>query len=217
MQIGETLSLKCSTARPDRQKQKISANWTEFVHPEIWDFVKLILTRISSHWLWLESRLLILWKTWLESCWVTLFLNVTRVESELPKSWLESSHWLESRFHWFFVRYCKCSKIKHNIQFQRLWETPLKQTYKIITVIYSSETELTVPSKFQTRWSSSIRLGRIYQIQIHVYLWFVPEVYGIWNIWLRLRSSFGWIYSDSAPNSKTFLSFALQLLLKLEI
>ena len=174
MQVGETLSLKCSTARPDRQKQKISANWTEFVHPEIWDFVKLILTRISSHW-------------------------------------------LESRFHWFFVRYCKCSKIKHNIQFQRLWETPLKQTYKIITVIYSSETELTVPSKFQTRWSSSIRLGRIYQIQIHVYLWFVPEVYGIWNIWLRLRSSFGWIYSDSAPNSKTFLSFALQLLLKLEI
>ena len=27
----------------------------------------------------------------------------------------------------------------------------------------------------------------------------LPEVYGVWNFWLRLRSYFGWIYSDSAP------------------
>jgi len=35
---------------------------------------------------------------------VTIFLNVTRVESESPKSWLESSHWLESRYHCQGVR-----------------------------------------------------------------------------------------------------------------
>jgi len=49
---------------------------TGFVHEELRDFVKMILTRVSSHWLWLES-----------SHYVK---NVTRVES---------SHWLESRYH----------------------------------------------------------------------------------------------------------------------
>jgi len=32
----------------------------------------------------------------------------------------------------------------------------------------------------------------------------VLEVYGIWNFWLRLRSCFGWIYSDSALMPKHF-------------
>ena len=42
----------------------------------------------------------ILWKTWLESGRVSIFLKVSRVESELPKivTRVESSHWLESRY-----------------------------------------------------------------------------------------------------------------------
>jgi len=31
-----------------------------------------------------------------------------------------------------------------------------------------------------------------------------PEVYEVWNFLLRLRSCFGWIYSDSVPTPKQF-------------
>jgi len=41
-----------------------------------------------------------------------------------------------------------------------------------------------------------------------------PEVYGVWNFRLRLRSCFGWIYSDSAPTH--FKIVGLRLLLKLQ-
>jgi len=58
---------------------------TGFVDQRLWDFAKITLTRVSSHWLWLESSRVILWKTWLESSRVTVFLNVTRLESESPK------------------------------------------------------------------------------------------------------------------------------------
>ena len=51
----------------------------------------------SSRWLWLESSHSV--KN------VTTFLNVTLVESESPKSvtGVESSHWLESRYHWLLA------------------------------------------------------------------------------------------------------------------
>jgi len=66
-------------------------------------------SEILQKWLWLESRVIdcdssrvILWKTWLESSRVTIFLNVTRVASESPKTVTRDkwSHWLESRYHW---------------------------------------------------------------------------------------------------------------------
>jgi len=34
--------------------------------------------------------------------------------------------------------------------------------------------------------------------------YYAPEVYGLWNFWLPLRSCFGWIYSDSAPTPTHF-------------
>jgi len=37
-----------------------------------------------------------------------------------------------------------------------------------------------------------------------------PEVDGVWNFWLRSRSCFGWIYSD------TFSCFGIRLLFKLQ-
>ena len=40
---------------------------TGFVNQRLWDFAKMTLTRVSSHWLWFESSRVILWKTWLES------------------------------------------------------------------------------------------------------------------------------------------------------
>jgi len=46
------------------------------------DFVKLTLTRVSSHWLWLESSQSV--------------KNVTRIESSHDRF----STWLESRCHW---------------------------------------------------------------------------------------------------------------------
>jgi len=53
-------------------------------------------SEILQKWLWLESRVIDcdssrvnLWKTWLDSS--HFVKNVTRVESESPKSWLESS------------------------------------------------------------------------------------------------------------------------------
>ena len=58
---------------------------TGFVHQELRDFVKMALTRVSSHWQWLESSRVILWNTWRHSSRVTIFFNVTRVESEAPK------------------------------------------------------------------------------------------------------------------------------------
>jgi len=39
--------------------------------------------------------------------------------------------------HWI-VR--QCSKYKHDVQFQWMWETPLKQTHRLNAVIYDSET-----------------------------------------------------------------------------
>jgi len=58
---------------------------TGFVDQRLWDFAKMTLTRVSSHWLWLRSSRVILWKTWIESSRVIIFLNMTRVESESPK------------------------------------------------------------------------------------------------------------------------------------
>jgi len=58
---------------------------TGFVDQRLWDSAKMTLTRVSSHWLWLKSSRVILWKTWLESSRVTIFLTVTRVESESLK------------------------------------------------------------------------------------------------------------------------------------
>ena len=100
MQIGETWSLIGSIARPDRQNRKFPpiliiteaknayffvCKRTGFAHQKLRDFVKLTLTRVSCYWLWLESSQVILWKTWLDSSRVTIFLNVTRIESESPK------------------------------------------------------------------------------------------------------------------------------------
>jgi len=94
MQAGETWS-KCSIARLYRQNRKFPPIWiiteaknayffvckrTGFVHQELRDFVKMTLTRVSSHWLWLESSQVILWKTWPESSLVSIFLNVTPVK-----------------------------------------------------------------------------------------------------------------------------------------
>jgi len=55
---------------------------TGFVHPRLRDFVKL--TRVSSHWLWLESSRDILRKMWLE--W----------SPSHQKSWLKSSRVIDS-------------------------------------------------------------------------------------------------------------------------
>jgi len=59
-------------------------------------------SEILWKWLWLEywvtdcdSKRDILWKTWLESILFTIFLNVTRVESESPKIVTR----VESRYH----------------------------------------------------------------------------------------------------------------------
>jgi len=65
---------------------------TGFAHQRLRDFVKITMTRVASHWLWLES-------SHSDSSRVTIFLNATRVESESPKIVLESSDWLESRYH----------------------------------------------------------------------------------------------------------------------
>ena len=94
MQIGETWSLKCTIVRLDRQNRKFPpvliiteakndhffvCKRTGFVHQELRYFEKMTLTRVTDF----DSSRLILWKTWLESR--TIFLNVTRVESESTK------------------------------------------------------------------------------------------------------------------------------------
>jgi len=114
MQVGETWSLKCSLARLDSQNRKLIieaiiliiteaknayffvCKRTGFVHQELRDFVKMTLNWVASHWLWLEP--------------CHSVKNVTRVESPFFSTWLESSpshqklwletnHWLESRYH----------------------------------------------------------------------------------------------------------------------
>jgi len=44
-----------------------------------------------------------------------------------------------------------------------------------------------------------ITAGAILPLAKHNWLKQSPEVYRVWNFWLRLHSCFGWIYSDSAP------------------
>ena len=80
---------------------------TGFVHHMLREFVKMTLTWVSSHWLWLELSRVILCKTWLESSWVTNFLKVTRVESESPKivTRVESCYHLNAHLP-IFVNHC---------------------------------------------------------------------------------------------------------------
>jgi len=47
-----------------------------------------------------------------------------------------------------------------------MWETPLKKTNRLNTIIYSSETKLKVATKFKQGYQIQIRLSRIYKIQI---------------------------------------------------
>ena len=94
-------------------KQKISANldhhWsknclflcvqTNWVCPSgTQRFCKITLDWEPRHWLWLESS-----HSVKNVNRVTIFLNVTGVESQSPKivTQVESSHWLESRYHSF--------------------------------------------------------------------------------------------------------------------
>jgi len=89
-------SIKCSIERLDRQNRKsvpiliiteaknahfFKCTRSGFVHQELRDFVKMALTRVID----CDSSRVILWKTWLDLSRVTIFLNVTRVESESPK------------------------------------------------------------------------------------------------------------------------------------
>ena len=61
------------------------------------------------------------------------------------------------------------SKYKQEVQFWRRWESPLKQTCTLNSVIYSSKPELKIAKKFKTRLSNPIRirLSKIYKIKIH--------------------------------------------------
>jgi len=99
-------------------------------------------------------------------------------------------------------------KYKQNIQFRRMWETPLKQTCRLNAVIYRSETELKVAKKFKTRLSNpiQIQLIRIYkmqsksntklkirriQIHFHVHLWCATNTLRNWtwcDIFQNVRS-----------------------------
>jgi len=80
--VGDTWCLTCSTVRLDSQNRKFGQIliiteaknaqffvWkrTGFVHQDLNDFVKMTLTPVSSHWLWLESSRVILCKASLES------------------------------------------------------------------------------------------------------------------------------------------------------
>jgi len=68
-----------------------------FVYQELRDFVKMTLTRVIDCD---SSRVESLCEK-CDSCWVVSPFFSTWLESSpsYQKSWLESSHWLESRFH----------------------------------------------------------------------------------------------------------------------
>jgi len=70
------ISLKCSIAKIDRQNRKFAQiliiKRTGFVHQELKDIVKMTLTRVSDCY---SNRDIL-------SSRVTIFINVTRVESE---------------------------------------------------------------------------------------------------------------------------------------
>ena len=69
---------------------------TGFVNQRLWDFAKMILFRVSIHWLWLESSHSVKNATRVESLSFSRWLESSQSHQ---KSWLESSHWLESRCH----------------------------------------------------------------------------------------------------------------------
>jgi len=78
---------------------------TGFVDQRLWGFAKMTLTRVSSHWLWLESSRVILWKTWLESSHHLFQRDSIRVRGTKNR---DSSHWLESRYHWYRLTKSQC-------------------------------------------------------------------------------------------------------------
>jgi len=96
MQVGDTWSLKCTIARLDRQNRKFPPTMiiteaknahffmckrTAFVHQKLRDFVKMTLTRAIDCDLCRTESFCVK----RDSSRVTIFLNVTRVESESPK------------------------------------------------------------------------------------------------------------------------------------
>jgi len=85
----------------------MQTNW--FVDQRLWDFAKMTLTRVeSSHSV----------KTWLESSRVTIFLNVTPVESESPKivTRVKSSRVIDSSHA---ITSCRFAQLVKSLQLNR--------------------------------------------------------------------------------------------------
>ena len=61
---------------------------TGFVDQRLWDFAKMTLTRVSRHWLWLESSHSVKNVTWVESPSFSTWLESSQSHQ---KSWLDSS------------------------------------------------------------------------------------------------------------------------------
>jgi len=76
---------------------------TGFVNQRLWDFAKMTLTQVSSHWLWLESNRVIMWKTWLESSQHLSQRDSSLVRVTKIVTRVESSRWLESCYHWLLL------------------------------------------------------------------------------------------------------------------
>ena len=77
---------------------------TWFVDQRLWDFAKMTLTRVSSHWLWLKSSHSV--KTWLDSSHHLSQPDSSRVR--VTKNH-DSSQWLESRYHWCLLDWAELS------------------------------------------------------------------------------------------------------------
>ena len=111
-------SLKSSIERLDKQHRKFATiliiteakialffkcTRSGFVYQKLRDFVKMTLTRVSSHCLWLELSHSVKNVTRLESSNHFSQRDSSRVQVTKNRdlSRVEPSHWLESSYHWF--------------------------------------------------------------------------------------------------------------------
>ena len=117
VQVMNTWPSRYSVTRLESQNRKFAAisiitgpkndhffvcKQTWFVDQRLWDFAKTTLTRVSSHWLWLESSHSVKNVTRIESSHHLSQRDSSRVKvtKNRDSSRFESSPWLETRYHW---------------------------------------------------------------------------------------------------------------------
>ena len=183
-------SINCSWGRLDRQNRKFApflvvteaknvfffkCTRSGFVYQELRDFAKTTLTRVSSHWLRLESSQVILWKTWLGRVESPFFSTLLESSPSHEKSWLESTRvidssytitaWNHSSWTWLMI----CGELEEFVHTG--WAT--KWIYKVPVLLLSVRQQGTPRPLDQGMLAKEKRIWDFVKQILYTLIWFI--------------------------------------------